>query len=865
VKPRAAWLALLAWAAALVLPAAALVLPAAAAAQVENLSVEPIDISALARMLRQECGSEPADWESLERLHMEYVARHEPLVERACKAIKASEGDLERQRGPSVELQLAQHDLDGTLFAAIAALMPAEAAAGIERVRVRRELAVVERMSGWLDQVTAIDVSLMLEHALRDDPERFGELKPEVDRHRLARRDLVRRLLRSIRETLACFDRQEAQRAAIVQQYGELQERMTDMSRDAEQGSSGASAQPVDPPPADQANENGAPNAADQSGGNDEVALLQRQQQDMLQQYSALHNECWQPTTTVMVKVVELEVALYGSLAPRLLPLQRMVWRRSLAQGLTVPIDRQLGVEQLALALLRVPGVDESLRGKILGSLSRWADADGAAQEAMFRTAGERLAGQYQLRFGSDAEWPVMQEFLVASARREHEANVAREAMQAMVAAQVGADAVGAGMVALEESASQGRNAEFVLGEDPHSPEIQEEPLDAMDPAGMTHRARPTLALLDRFIEACTIPASQAEGMRALLATHESIVSPIVEGDLAGIRGQVQNELMERVRTMPLGDALAAVDEYGLQARATEVRIHDADAAFWRALGELAGEAMPDFASAMRVSTGLAPPDAGLAAVLMPMPGDPIRVALACAVDAEQVRAVLAAGASAEASITACQSELSDVQSSMGVHWLRGSLLWQARDDVSEEERAAFGEASDRLQADLSERYQQAMDRRDALQSSLSSDLKGIVGAKGAWPFRRALAAQAAPNGFRDRHRIMPALDALLAEPGLPGDARADVLGLKDDLEPELRRAEERLIESIDALNWSQFKSEEWVDRSARTHEALWIWWQRDEVERRFAERLRHVVPESLLPDSTLRPIRDVERGRYGM
>ena len=157
------------------------------------------------------------------------------------------------------------------------------------------------------------------------------------------------------------------------------------------------------------------------------------------------------------------------------------------------------------------------------------------------------------------------------------------------------------------------------------------------------------------------------------------------------------------------------------------------------------------------------------------------------------------------------------------------------------------------------------MERRDALRASLVLEIGRIVGAKDPWPFRRALAAQAAPNGFRERHRIMPVLDALLAQADLPGGVRADVLGLRDDLEPELKRAEERLIESMDALVGDRLKAEEWVDRAARAHATLWIWWLRDEVERRCAERLRRVVPESLLPDSALRPIRDVERGRYGM
>ena len=856
MKPRAAWLALLAWVAALILPMAAF-------AQYANLSVEPIDISALARMLREETGAEPADWEAFERLHMAYVERHGPLVERACKVIRTSEGNTERQRGPSIELQLAQQDLDGTLFAAIAALMPADAAAGIERVRVRRELAVAERMSGWLGLVTAVDAGTSLQRALRDDAGRWAELKPDVDRHRLARRDLVRRVLRSMGDALDCSDRHAAAQEAIWSEYRELADRIADLERDVERRAARSESAPVEPPPA----------AATEGGSNDpgEVDLeaslmaLGGEQRAVLQRASALHNECWQSVTKGIASAVDHEVALYFLLAPRLTPLQRMSWRRSVAHELSVPTDRGYGVEQFALALLGAPGVDQPLRERMLAALSRWAHEDGATQEAMFRTAGERTAEQHLWQFGAEEQSPAWRAFTEGSALRDERASRARDELQAMVVAQVGDEAAAAAVATIDRSAAEGQEVELVLGEDPEVPEVDDVPADSVDVTGMPNRSRPSLALLDRFIEACIIPDSQAEGMRALLATHESIVSAIAEGELAAVRGQEQIDLMKRVESMTLVDAVEAVDAYAVHARAAAAKIHDADEAFWKALGELAGEAAPDFAPAMRVSAGLSPTDHEWAVVTGPLPGDPVRVALGCAADDEQRRSVLAAAAAAEASESASRSELVEVQSSMGVDWLRGSLLWRTRADVSDEERAAFGEASRVRQVELMDRYRRSMERRDALRASLALEVGRIVGAEEPWPFRRALAAQAAPNGFRERHRIMPVLDALLARADLPGGVRADVLGLRDDLEPELKRAEERLIESMDALVSDRLKEEDWVDRSARAHATRWAWWLRDEVERRCAERLRRVAPESLLPDSALRPIREVERGRYGV
>ena len=854
---RAVRLALVAWVAALILPTTAL-------AQFTNLSVEPMDLSALARMLREECGAEPADWDAFERVHMEYVERHGPLVERSCQAIRASEANTEHQRGTSIELQLAQQDLDGALFTAVAALMPADAAAGIERVRVRRGLAVAARMSGWLGQVTTFDAGTSLQRALRDDAARWAELKPDVDRHRLARRDLVRRVLRGIGDSLDCSDRRAAAQESIWSEYADLTERIASLEREAEHAVDGTQAMPADPSVVDATTERRASSDAD-ADPTERLESLRREQQEALERLSVLRNECWQAMTKSIASAVDHEVALFFLLAPRLTPLQRMSWRRSVANELSVATDRGYGVEQFTLALLRAPGVDQPLRERLLAALSRWAEEDGAAQEAMFRTAGERVAEQYLWQFGTEEQSPASRAFTEGSALREQRASRARDELQAMVVAQVGDEAAGAAMATIEQPAAEGQEVELVLGEDPEAPEVDDVPADSVDAIGMPKRARPALALLDRFIEACMIPESKAEGMRALLATHESIVSAIAEGELAAVRGQEQIDLMERVKTMTLVDAMAAVETYAAHARAAEAKILDADDAFWKALGELAGEAAPDFAPAMQLSAGLSPTDLEWAVVTSPLPADPVRVALGCAVDDEQRRLVLAAAAAAEASEAASRSEIVDVQTSMSVDWLRGSLLWRTRADVSDEERAAFGEASRARHVELMDRYKRAMERRDALRASLALEIGRIVGAKDPWPFRRALAAQAAPNGFRERHRIMPVLDALLAQADLPGGVRADVLGLRDDLEPELKRAEERLIESMDALVSDRLKEEDWVDRSARAHATRWAWWLRDEVERRCAERLRRVAPESLLPDSALRPIREVERGRYGV
>ena len=856
---RAAWLALLAWVAALILPMAAF-------AQYANLSVEPIDISALARMLREETGAEPADWEAFERVHVDYVARHAALVERSCKAIKASEGDMERQRGPSIELQLAQQELDGALFTAIAALMPMDAAEGIERVRVRRELAVVARTSGWLGQLSALDAAGSLQRVLRDDPQRWAGLKPEIDRHRRARRDLLRRLMRTIGEALECSSRSSAEQGAIWAEYRGLMERIERVVREAEQQAGPSNAVPDDA--LAHADGSGARDASTPAEPVDPASFvneLQQEQQAVLRRVAAIHNACWQSMATATASVIDHDVALYASLATQLTPLQRMAWRRSVGAALGVPVDRGFGVEQLAVGLLRAPGVDEPLRQRVLAALAQWAEQDGASLDVLLRSQGERMSEQFLMLQWEDVEPPAAKEFSERSTERDQRAMRARDAMQAMVVAQIGEEAAGTGIAAIEQPSAEGQKAELLLGDDPEAPEVDEPATDAADPLGLASRARPTLPLLDRFIEACMIPDAQAESMRALLASHESIVSAIAEGELAAVRGQEQVELMERVRTMTLGDAMAAVDEYVANARAVEAKIHDADAAFWTALGEFAGEAAPDFAPAMRVSAGLSTSDHDWAVVTSPLPGDPVRVALGCAADDGQLRSTLAAAAAAAAADAASRADLSDVQTSMGLDWLRGSLLWRTRADVSDDERAAFGEAGRVRTAEQMERLGRAMERRDALRSSLALEIGRIVGAKDPWPFRRALAAQAAPNGFRDRQRILPVLDALLADTGLPGGVRADVLGLKDDLEPELRRVEERLIESMDALVGSRLKSEEWIDRTARTHETLWIWWQRDEIERRCAERLRRVVPESLLPDSTLRPIREVERGRYGV
>jgi hypothetical protein len=93
-----------------------------------------------------------------------------------------------------------------------------------------------------------------------------------------------------------------------------------------------------------------------------------------------------------------------------------------------------------------------------------------------------------------------------------------------------------------------------------------------------------------------------------------------------------------------------------------------------------------------------------------------------------------------------------------------------------------------------------------------------------------------------------------------------EVLGLKDDLEQPLQEAEERLVAAIDALRSAMVNDTDgsrWPERTALGLAAQWARWQRDEVERRGAERLRRAVPESELPSARLRSIRTVERGRY--
>ncbi|MBM4109768.1 MAG: hypothetical protein FJ254_00210 [Phycisphaerae bacterium] len=854
-------LALVAWVTALLLSTTAI-------AQYPGLSVEPLDISALARMLHEETGTEPADWDAFERAHKDYVERHAPLVERSCKAIKDSDGQYERQRMASVELQLAQQDLDGALFATIAAMMPADAAAGIERVRVRREFALTARMSAWCGQVMAFDAAASLQRSLQDDAMRWSELKSEVDRHRLGRRDLVRRIVRGVGEALECSERNAAQQQSIWSEYQELSDRMTDAAREAEaEGARELGAAGGADAAAARATESGDQSRTGTGAVSPHELLesLERDQQALLDRWAALHNECWQDVSTAMACEVEHEVALFTALSPRLTPMQRMTWRRAVANELSVPDDRSLGVEQFALALLRAPGVDQPLRDRIMTALTMWAEEDGAAQVAMFRTGGERQAEQYRWRFGSNEQSAATLAFTEGTAVREERAERAKAALAAMVSSQLGEEAVGAGMAALEQSAAEGQKVEFVLGEGPEEPQADDDRDQSMDPVGVAHRARPTLVLLDQFIEACSIPQAKADSMRALFATHESIVAAIADGELAALRGEAQIDLMERVKTMDLGSAMAAVDAYAEQVRAEGARVHEADDAFWTALGELAGESVPDFAVAMRVSAGLAPTDGGWAAVLSPIPGDPVRVAIRCVSGDAQRRAVLAAVAAIEASEAASRASIQTIMDDIWADWMRSSLHWQARADVSDEDRAAFGEASRVQYAERMERHERANREREALRASLVRDLEGVVGAPHVWPLRRALAAQAAPNGFRDRQRVMPVLDGLLADPALPGGVRADALGLKDDLEPELRRAEERLLESMDALVREGTKASQWVDQSVAVHATLWSWWLRDEVERRCAERLRRLVPVGVLPDATLRPIREVERGRYGM
>ena len=97
---RGALLALIAW-------VAAAALASSAHGQIAQ-AIEPIDISALVRLLQEESGGVVTDWDAFEAAHRRYVEGHQQLHERARAVIVATNGDTEAQRPMVMELRMAQ-------------------------------------------------------------------------------------------------------------------------------------------------------------------------------------------------------------------------------------------------------------------------------------------------------------------------------------------------------------------------------------------------------------------------------------------------------------------------------------------------------------------------------------------------------------------------------------------------------------------------------------------------------------------------------------------------------------------------------------------------------------------------------------
>jgi hypothetical protein len=332
------------------------------------------------------------------------------------------------------------------------------------------------------------------------------------------------------------------------------------------------------------------------------------------------------------------------------------------------------------------------------------------------------------------------------------------------------------------------------------------------------------------------------------------------------IMGVAQHAVMQGAAGQSLADMQAGIDAYLAERSDVMRRVHAIDDDYWRALAALAGEQGEALAAFMRVAVAIGTADDRWASVSNPGQGNPVRAALECAARGVDPAALIAVVAPMEPASSALTRESNENRDAFSAEWIRGAPLWGGRVKVSDEERATFSAESESRRRELRSALSLLEQRRAAMVESLTRDLGAVLGPKGPWQVRRAMAAEAAPPAFREHQRLMPVVDGLLADPNLPGDLRVEVLGLKDDLEQPLRAAEERLVAAIDALRAANLKDADgsrWPERSALGLAVRWAFWQRDELERRGAERLRRAVPEPVLPSARLRPIRVVERGRY--
>jgi hypothetical protein len=855
VNLRGALLALMAWVAA----AAAASMAHGQMAQ----AIQPIDISALVRLLQEESGGVVTDWDAFEAAHRRYVEGHQPLHDRARAVIVATNGDQEAQRPMVMELRMAQQQLESTLFQELAPLVSGADAVAIERVAIRRDQAASLRLFQWFIEGIGLDLGEALHEALDGDDAAWLALKPEVDRYRATRRDAARRLLKEWVESERCSSNRKAEAAAIWQECAELERRMAE-----EQAK-------------EQAKE---PNQADPAGGQVEEPRLESS--DDLQELEAIleagqrriteiYRACWRTTQSALSSMITQQLSMCDAILPRLGTIPALRVRRTLAASLGVPNDRSYGVEAMAVAFMRLPSIDAAGKAALRAVLDDWVSQDASLQDRLMRVRGTML-GTNSLVWDEAESQGLQAEFAELADRRDAVAEAARERLRAAVKPYAdGADcdaqasdfagrlAQSARSIARGEAALEG--VDLALG--PIEPDTEDEPIefDPMDEV-VGQRHKPDPALLDRCVVVFGIDEGTAASMRALAEVHTAALEALKQGPMERIMGSAQHEMLQRAAGQSLADMQAGIDAFLAERRGFAMRVHAADDEYWRALAALAGERGEALAAFMRVATVMGSADARWVSVSAPGEGNPVRAALECAAPGIDPDALIAVVAPVEPMSTTLTKESNDNRDAFAAEWIRGAPLWRNQAAVSNDERAAFYAESEARRQQLMNARKQIEQRRASMVDALEHDLGAVLGPKGPWRVRRAMAAEAAPPAFRDHQRIMPVLDRLLADPNLPGDLRVEVLGLKDDLEQPLREAEERLVAAIDALRSAMVNDTDgsrWPERAALGLAAQWAFWQRDEVERRGAERLRRAVPESVLPSARLRPIRVVERGRY--
>lgn len=848
---RGALLALIAW-------VAAAALASSAHGQIAQ-AIEPIDISALVRLLQEESGGVVTDWDAFEAAHRRYVEGHQPLHERARAVIVATNGDTEAQRPMVMELRMAQQQLDAALLQAIAPLVSGADAAAIERVAIRRDQAASLRLFQWSIEGIGLDLGDALREALAGDDAAWLALKPEVDRYRSMRRDAARRLLKEWLDSEKCSSNRQDEAMAIWDECMQIQGRLEELRGKA-------------------------PKQADPEGGeaDQERPDLDDGLKDLEASYAAcverglgLHRACWSTTQSSIASMMTQQLSMCDAILPRLGTIPAMRVRRALAVSLGVPTDRSQGIEAMAAAFMRLPSIDAAGKAALRAVLEEWVTQDATLQDRLMRVRGTML-GEHLLIWDDAKSNELQEQFAELTRRRDALAEVARERitaaakpfaegveLDAHASEYAGRVAQSARSIARGEAAVEGVDLAFgPIEPDPEGEPAEVDPMDEV--VGRRHKPDP--ALLDRCVVVFGIDEGTAQSMRALAEVHAAAMAALQQGPMERIMGSAQHEVLQGAADQSLADMQAGINAFLAERREFAMRVHAADDEYWRALAALAGERGEALAAFMRVASVIGNADARWASVSNPGEGNPVRAALGCAAPGIDPAALIAVVAPVEPMSTALNTDANENRDAFAAEWMRGAPLWRSRVTVSDDERSAFHAENEARRQQLMNARKQIERRREALVDSLERDLGAVLGPKGPWRVRRAMAAEAAPPAFREHQRLMPVVDGLLADPNLPGDLRVEVLGLKDDLEQPLQEAEERLVAAIDALRSAMVNDTDgsrWPERTALGLAAQWARWQRDEVERRGAERLRRAVPESELPDARLRSIRTVERGRY--